>query len=447
MRKFLLFVGALLVFSACVQEKDVVSLPNFDSEYADNESFVSLEHAMGNANFVYRNIDGSSERKREIKEVRLLTKSDVNTSVTRSSEEEEPLAYVVNYSNDQGFAILAANEELPPVIALGDEGCFSFDDFVGYVTGNTTRSEENVIDPAQELQYQIVNNSLNIDLSNVLIGPSLPNGIASDTTIILKCMPLVPVKWNQYAPYNKYAEVVDGVLCPAGCVPVSSAQTLASLCYHHGFRPLVDINSDYPVDWNIINKLIVEDNIKFSSNTDNTYSNEVAKLIRAIGKEVGAEYKPSGTGAKINNLTDMYNKIGLNNVECIRNDSLGSKDILFDKIVSKNYPIDCVAYREENNNYYGHCFNADGWLRLEYTYTTFHGGMGHGTTGQVINTQNRYDLLHINFGWGGQGDGYYLPGAFNVASNTYDDYREENDIDVNWSRNYSIEVKYIVYDL
>lgn len=52
MRKFLLFVGALLVFSACVQENDVASLPNFDSEFADNESFVTLEHAMGNANFV-----------------------------------------------------------------------------------------------------------------------------------------------------------------------------------------------------------------------------------------------------------------------------------------------------------------------------------------------------------------------------------------------------------
>ena len=437
MRKFLLFVGALLVFSACVQEKDVVSLPNFDSEYADNESFVSLEHAMGNANFVYRNIDGSSERKREIKEVRLLTKSDVNTSVTRSSEEEEPLAYVVNYSNDQGFAILAANEELPPVIALGDEGCFSFDDFVGYVTGNTTRSEENVIDPAQELQYQIVNNSLNIDLSNVLIGPSLPNGIASDTTIILKCMPLVPVKWNQGAPYNKYAEVVDGVLCPAGCVPVAAAQVLASLCYHHGFRPTVDINSDYPINWNNINNLIAEGNIKFSSNTDNTYSNEVAKLIRALGVELDATYTPTGTGAYTSDLTSIYRELGLSNAVRVEGNAENLKAQLFSMIVDKNCPVNCAGYDEDAG---GHSFIADGWLRLEYTHTVFN-------VGQINHTQNRYDLLHINFGWGGACDGYYLPGAFNTSSNKYDDYKENNDIDVNSSYNYNLGVHYIVYDL
>lgn len=436
MRKFLLFVGALLVFSACVQEKDVVSLPNFDSEYADNESFVSLVQAMGNANFVYRNIDGSSERKREIKEVRLLTKSDVNTSVTRSSEEEEPLAYVVNYSNDQGFAILAANEELPPVIALGDEGSFSLDDFVGYVTGNTTRSEENTIDPAQELQYQIVNNSLNITFNPN--APSIPNGIASDTTIILKCMPLVPVKWNQGAPYNKYAEVVDGVLCPAGCVPVAGAQVLASLCYHHGFRPTVDINSDYPINWNNINNLIAEGNIRFSSDTDNTYSNEVAKLIRALGVELDATYTPTGTGAYTSNLTSIYRELGLSNAVIVDNSNTENMMAqLFSMIVDKNCPVNCSGRDEVEG---GHSFIADGWLRLEYTYTVFN-------VGQTNHTQNRYDLLHINFGWGGACDGYYLPGAFNTSSNQYDDYKENNDIDVNSAYNFNLGVYYIVYDL
>lgn len=436
MRKFLLFVGALLVFSACVQENDVASLPNFDSEFADNESFVSLVQAMGNANFVYRNIDGSSERKREIKEVRLLTKSDVNTSVTRSSEEEEPLAYVVNYSNDQGFAILAANEELPPVIALGDEGSFSLDDFVGYVTGNTTRSEENTIDPAQELQYQIVNNSLNITFNPN--APSIPNGIASDTTIILKCMPLVPVKWNQGAPYNKYAEVVDGVLCPAGCVPVAGAQVLASLCYHHGFRPTVDINSDYPINWNNINNLIAEGNIRFSSDTDNTYSNEVAKLIRALGAELDATYTPTGTGAYTSNLTSIYRELGLSNAVIVDNSNTENMMAkLFSMIVDKNCPVNCSGRDEDEG---GHSFIADGWLRLEYTYTVFN-------VGQVNNTQNRYDLLHINFGWGGACDGYYLPGAFNTSSNQYDDYKENNDIDVNSAYNFNLGVYYIVYDL
>lgn len=130
-RLFYLF-GFLVAFSSCVNDLDYPVYPELEGEYESLETFVSFEQAISNADFVYKNIDGNHRRK--IQDVGLLTRSALSPS-TRSWENDEPLAYVVNYSDNQGYAILAATEELPPVLVLGDEGNFSMSNFVEYVSG------------------------------------------------------------------------------------------------------------------------------------------------------------------------------------------------------------------------------------------------------------------------------------------------------------------------
>lgn len=63
------------------------------------------------------------------------------------------------------------------------------------------------------------------------------------------------------------------------------------------------------------------------------------------------------------------------------------------------------------------------------------------------NVQHKFDLVHVNFGWNGTCDGYYLPGAFDTTSNEFNEYAESNDIDVIRSYDYSLNVYYITYDL
>ncbi|MBR3892802.1 MAG: C10 family peptidase [Alistipes sp.] len=440
-KKLLLSFSVMAVLSSCFKEFETPIYPEYGKEFESFESYVSFEQAISNADFVYKNIDVNHKRK--IHDVGLITRSAISPA-TRSSEDDEPLAYVVNYSDNQGYAILAATDELPPVLALGDEGNFSMNNFVEYVSGSGTRTGNAILSPEQELQYEIVNNSLNL-----IVGPNINYGTYVDTAILMKCMPLVPVKWNQSAPYNMYAPKVGNVSCLAGCVPVACAQTLATLCYRHNFRPSVEINENYLVDWYTINNLICADTVKYASYQDTPGSRAVATLIRAIGEEIGAEYGVSSTSAYMSGVVELYEKLGLRNVRAKTISTPSTLDSLFLKIVDKNYPVDCCASRTTaDGDVERHCFNVDGWLRLQYTHSSLEAVSDGGETiFREEKRQRMFDLLHINLGWGGSCDGYYLPGSFDLSSNEFGEYDEENDGSNTVQQIYDIAVAYYMFDL
>lgn len=97
-------------------------------------------------------------------------------------------------------------------------------------------------------------------------------------------------------------------------------------------------------------------------------------------------------------------------------------------IVNKNYPIPTQALKS-NHAGFGHSFVIDGWLRLEYSVLTYL--MVEEAPGLIRrkpdNLQFNFDLAHVNFGYGGDLDGYYLPGAFDSSRDEFRDYAEEND--------------------
>lgn len=443
---YLFLLVALFGAVSCVNDSDEFNADSYDDNFAfvSSEEGVSLKQAIGNADFIYKDIEGGKYKKRNVESVNLLTSSNFNRGVTRSNAEDEPLVYVVNYENDGGYAILAATEKLPPVIMLGDEGSFSTEQFLDYVNDETKLSDEDAITSANEMQYILVNNSLVAPPAG-LFPPA--SAITVDTTMILKCLPLVKTKWNQGAPYNKFAPLdSSGNICLAGCVPVASAQTLAALCYHHNFRPTIDIHPDYPVNWRKISYEIYSDIVKYSYNDNTSGSNEVANLIRAIGAEIDADYGADATSGYPSKIADLYEKLGMTYVELLPKQDV-TNDMLFDMIVDKNYPVECSAGRyDEEDEVSRHYFNIDGWLRLEYTSLNFE--VEDYTQPAVTNpTQTQFDLVHVNFGWGGSSDGYYLPGAFNISSSAYDQYYEENDIVNNTNRNYNLSVKYMLYNL
>lgn len=101
MKNFTKFACVMIavVAASCQIEQEMPIIPHIDTNIVTSESFVSFDKAISNANFVYKNID--NEHQRKIQDVKLLTRSDINSTVTRSSSQEEPLAYVVNYKNEQ----------------------------------------------------------------------------------------------------------------------------------------------------------------------------------------------------------------------------------------------------------------------------------------------------------------------------------------------------------
>lgn len=367
----------------------------------------------------------------------MLTTLDIKANaVTRASGNEtaeQPLAYVVNFEDNGGYAILAADTNLPPVIMLGDEGNFSTEEYLDFVQNSTTRSGSELTD-VEDVQYTMITNSIVLPpVSPYPIAPKNPR----DTTVMVRCLPLVPTKWGQREPYNYYAPLEGEQKTLAGCVPVACAQTLASLSYHHNFTPGVEIDSEYPVNWSMINAAISNNIIKYNSNDTSTGALNVASLIRAIGARFDATYGVSATSSSTSLFDEELIRLGCSQAEYLSTDSVSTDD-LFDMIVDKNYPVTSRA--EDTNTQVGHSFILDGWLRLEYT-------------GDIVNGLNIYaqrfqfDLIHINFGWNGKSDGYYAPTAFDITEDEYRKYIEDNDIGIYYNYDFSSNIHYIIYEL
>ena len=155
----LLLLTALFALVACDNNESSVVIDTTQKQQdAIVDGKIPLNRAISNANFVFRNTEALGYKNRKIKSVDVLTKTNSRIVSTRSSvqnEQDAPLAYVVNYENNEGFAILAADTKLPPVISIGDKGNFDTEGFVNFIQNNdTTRSNEEV-NPAQMVHTQL----------------------------------------------------------------------------------------------------------------------------------------------------------------------------------------------------------------------------------------------------------------------------------------------------
>lgn len=418
---------------------------------------VPFARALSNADFVFKNIESLNQKQRKVKSVDVLTKSKTNSRISRTSlqdEQEAPLAYVVNYENNEGFAILAADTKLPPVISIGDEGNFNTEGFIEFTGngGNTRSGADSELNPAQEIQYALVNNSL---LLPPILPPAIDDNTANcvDTTIVIKCFPLVRTKWGQTLPYNYYAPLDpedEDKISYAGCGPVAAAQVLAALSFHRNWRPTTQLSDEYHVNWYTINRMIFNGVTSFQDDDNSADALAVASLIRAFGEAAESSYKyHGGTSTYVSKMNSAFERLGLTNVDYIEVDTNAStvRDEIFNMVLNNNYPV-IVRADNSNNVKDKHFFVLDGWLRLEYSIVTSEliDLGGHDTFVRIDNTQCSFDLAHINLGWDGFCDGYYLPDAFDLTERKYQDYAEPNE---SGSGNYvyDLNVGYIVYGM
>lgn len=453
--KFLLLLIAVVMAVSCAKHEDCVVS---DSVKSDNSEFINgkipFHRAIANAEFFYKNIEGYEYTPRKIKSVDVLSMSDLRECTRLDSsydEEDTPLAYVVNFEDDKGYAILAADIKLSPVICIVDEGSFSTSDFVEFARNSTVTRSNFSRNSAQDVQYALINNSLSlppIDGANPLIA-------ASDTTVLFKCLPLVPTKWGQRDPYNYYAPLDNSSnkRCLAGCVPVAGAQTLAALCYHHNWRPEAQLSENYDIDWYSINRMINADIYKFVSQDYSSYALNTASLIRAVGENIDAHYTDSLTTAYTSRLVETYESFGMSSVKYGNDrsttDNRVTKDDILNMIVVNNYPV-VVQSLNGITRSDGHAFVLDGWLRLEYSaLSLLPNDNNEGLQGfnKIDNVQYNFDLVHVNFGWNGNYDGYFLLGAFDLTEDVYHEYAEENDHSYTTPIIYDLDVNYLIYNL
>ncbi|MBR3951971.1 MAG: thiol protease/hemagglutinin PrtT [Bacteroidaceae bacterium] len=191
--------------------------------------------------------------------------------------------------------------------------------------------------------------------------------------------PLIKMDLNQGAPYNKYCPTIDGQPTLVGCVAVGMSQ--AMMVQHYPIAPQgsykyscpdvgilsIDYDSEAPYNWEAM---------------DNGDTDEIARLLYHCGVSVNMQYGVDGSGTG-----DAIVKDALERNFCFSADALSYVEKDNDpagwlQLMVQEMVLGRVVIYFGSGDQGGHCWNLDGW-------------------------KNSTQKVHVNWGWGGYGNGYF----------------------------------------
>ena len=235
--------------------------------------------------------------------------------------------------------------------------------------------------------------------------------------------PLVQTKWDQGYPYKTTCPMITAqetsrpYRCPTGCgatalaqilyyhhienLPAVGAYTIAEESNYYGTFPefTVPALSASTLNYDLLKRTYLP------ADSTNEYGLEVAKLMRHCGQSINMQYGPKASSSTLRDGTNALKEVyGLSNSlkSVYRTDYSASSwlQMLHDEIAAGRP----VILRGSSNSGSGHAFIADG----------FRGGK-----------------IHINWGWGGVGDGFFSMTALDpddvtsVSNNLTDGYNNQ----------------------
>ena len=208
-----------------------------------------------------------------------------------------------------------------------------------------------------------------------------------DTTKTVNVPFLCKTRWDQGDPYNFLTPVLKGEHTPTGCVATAMAQIMKYFRY-----PAQGKGSGYYTLSGNTNR--VTENINTVYEWDkmlDTYQNvdltdeirrPVAQLMKDAGLATNMDYGTEGSGAF---------------------------SVLAARGLARNFSYDSLAM----HCYYRRYFDNEQWMRTirqelaegrPILYTGATGSSGHAF---IFDGIDEKDNVHVNWGWGGLGDGYY----------------------------------------
>ena len=393
MRKKVFYVAvATLMLFACTNEglEDIASTPS--------ETVTSYKVTPEEAQDIVQGLVEEMEcnaltrgLKVEIANVDVLRRSAIQT---RIGETETPigldtLMYVVNFANDNGFALVAADKRTEPIFALVDEGNFNFDQL---------EKEENdmfltFIDDAIYMELE--------DIKNFKGDNVLTKATSKDWTINTQYAPILKTKWGQgdkEKDPNSY-----GKYCPnkvAGCTVIAAAQILSH------YQTPGHVNWSYngsggsaDLHWTQIISDCEKYGGKLTSPAAAQSLNEVAHLCRYLGIAIGVDYKSKGeTSGKSSKVVDWFND--WSGLKASKLKEYDANKII--TAIKNGTPVYAGGYSKKKKflgittkRYGGHAWVYDGYI-------------------SATKDGERKDLIHCNWGWNGLRDGYYISKVFNT---------------------------------
>ena len=283
--------------------------------------------------------------------------------------------YIFNNGNNNGFAIISGDDEMTELVGYSDSGSFEINE----------ETPENILNWLEKYSQYV-------------------KAVRQDKATPLKQMvsalgtPIVPsfieTRWNQRAPYN-YNCSVDPVAdrrCPSGCVATAMAQVMyywqwpdvgvGSNSYESDYGVLSADFSKSVYDWKNMKKtydVYQNENGDWFGNWTVDEGNAVAKLMSDIGIATNMGYTAS---------------------------SSGTLDVYMHKAAAVNFKYDSQMYARgcmSDQDFMGIIKDALNNKKPLLMSGASSGG-GHEF---VIDGYDSNDFVHVNWGWGGNSDGYF----------------------------------------
>lgn len=275
-----------------------------------------------------------------------------DTPKTRSSQaNEQPAYYIFTNPNDKKFVIISGESKLNDLVGYGDKMTENPNDQPPYFK-LFLKEYERVV---KEVRSKAATTT-----------PQRP--------IKRKVEPLLTCKWSQYDPFNKYTPLSNGQHTPTGCVATATAQVMFYNKWPKN-RP-----QDYIASTGDDAKKSATywwDEMKNTTNEMRTEHSRqaVGVLMSDIGKAVNMRYYYRGSDSNLqyacNALRDKFDYT----VRYLDKNFLPANDFLNEVMqeISDGYPVLVVGGP--------HAFVYDGY--------------------------DEQGLIHTNWGWGGENDGYF----------------------------------------
>lgn len=420
MKKLIKIFTSVLLLSACSEHEVLIESEDSQSEKALQSEIRTIDEAYDIAAKAISWIgDGESRTS-----VRLLpSKRDIKVVMnnkSRSGESSDTLMYVVNFEDEQGFAIIPANRTMPELLAVTENGSYDPE------TGSEVEPFQEYMDNALEILegnsvLSLPRDTLRVPLSEYRVET------VSDT---LLRSPKTPYLWGQLGICGKFCS--NGI---CGCSNLAAAMIMAYHKYPTSITLTHHNDSVITLNWDNI-RLHNSRTAYFSGyhieNVSHEDQDALGRLCRELGKRAGSDYNSSGTATTIGDLRSAVSSFGLN-VSSISNYSDDAELNVFN-----SGGIMCV--RGTDNQVGGHCWVLDGYMKIVTTTTRYirendPNKLQPGPWEILSQDTSTSKYSHHNWGFEGKCNGWFIVSVWNTESKHKYDNNFTNDLKYNFSTN------------
>ena len=274
--------------------------------------------------------------------------AELTRAVTGVADGNDAAIYVFN--SDNSFVIISADDRTPAVLGYSDHGVYDM-----------KKAPDGLKAMLGWLQASVRNYSTT----------------RGEVSIHDAIKPLLTTKWNQHSPYNLLCpyDAENDALSVTGCVATAMAQIMK---YH-------EWPSAY--DWSLMKD-------EYDSGDESAAAQEVAKVMKDAGASVYMKYSANGSFANADGISEAFrNTFGYSiSTELVSRAYFTAQE--WDELIYSNLENKMPVY------YGGTAIDIDdskGYLQGVEA--------GHGF---VVDGYDGKGLYHVNWGWGGLSDGFFL---------------------------------------